>query len=82
MADYVGFSKSYLSAYFKDTLGFKISDFILRCKLEEGRDLLRFTDKSITTISTYLCFSSQSHFQTAFKKQYGITPKEYRRQNS
>ena len=82
VADYVGFSKSYLSAYFKDTLGFKISDFILRCKLEEGRDLLRFTDKSITTISTYLCFSSQSHFQTAFKKQYGITPKEYRRQNS
>ena len=81
-ADYVGFSKSYLSAYFKDTIGFKISDFILRCKLEEGRDLLRFTDKSITTISTYLCFSSQSHFQTAFKKQYGMTPKEYRRQNS
>lgn len=82
VADYVGFSKSYLSAYFKDTLGFKISDFILRCKLEEGRDFLRFTDKSITTISTYLCFSSQSHFQTAFKKQYGMTPKEYRRQNS
>ena len=82
VADYVGFSKSYLSAYFKDTIGFKISDFILRCKLEEGRDLLRFTDKSITTISTYLCFSSQSHFQTAFKKQYGMTPKEYRRQNS
>ena len=40
VADYVGFSKSYFSAYFKKTLGFSVSAFILRCKLEEGRELL------------------------------------------
>ena len=55
------------------------SAFILRCKLEEGKELLQYTNKSISTISTFLCFSSQSHFQTAFKKQFGITPAEYRR---
>ena len=79
VARYVGFSKSYFSAYFKENLGFSVSDFILRCKLEEGRRLLQFTNKSISTISTFLCFSSQSHFQTAFKKQFGMTPNEYRR---
>lgn len=82
VASYVGFSKSYFSAYFKDNLGFTVSAFILRCKLEESRRLLQFTDKSISTISTFLCFSSQSHFQTAFKKQFGITPAQYRQQNS
>ena len=79
VADYVGFSKSYISAYFKETLGFSISAFILRCKLEEGRELLQYTDKSISTISEFLCFSSQSHFHTAFKKQFGMTPSEYRK---
>ena len=82
VASYVGFSKSYFSAYFKKTLGFSVSAFILRCKLEEGKELLQYTNKSISTISTFLCFSSQSHFHTAFKKQYGITPSEYRRQQN
>ena len=79
VAAYVGFSKSYFSSYFKKTLGFSVSAFILRCKLEEGKELLQYTNKSISTISTFLCFSNQSHFQTAFKKQFGMTPNEYRR---
>lgn len=82
VASYVGFSKSYFSAYFKKTLGFSVNAFILRCKLEEGKELLQYTNKSISTISTFLCFSSQSHFQTAFKKQFGMTPNEYRRKRS
>ena len=82
VADYAGFSKSYFSAYFKKTLGFSVSAFILRCKLEEGRELLQYTDKSISTISEFLCFSSQSHFHTAFRKQFGMTPNEYRRKRS
>ena len=82
VAAHVGFSKSYFSAYFKKTLGFSVSAFILRCKLEESRELLQYTNKSISTISTFLCFSSQSHFQTAFKKQFGMTPNEYRRKRS
>ena len=79
VAAHVGFSRSYFSAYFKRRLGFSLGDFILRCKLEESRRLLAFTEKSLTEISTYLCFSSQSHFQTAFKKQYHVTPLQYRK---
>ena len=82
VADYAGFSKSYFSAYFKKTLGFSVSAFILRCKLEEGKELLQYTNKSISTISEFLCFSSQSHFHTAFRKQFGMTPSEYRKQQN
>lgn len=80
VAEHVGFSRSYFSTYFKEQLGFTISAFILRCKLEEGKHLLQYTDKPLSVISNYLCFSSQSHFQTAFKKQYGITPLQFRKQ--
>lgn len=78
VASCAGFSRSYFCAYFKRELGFSIGAFILRCRLEEGRLLLKHTDKPIGVISNYLCFSSQSHFQTAFKKQFGITPMQYR----
>ncbi len=58
------------------------SEFIMRCKLEEAKALLAYTDKSLSEISSYLCFSSQAYFQNVFKKKYGITPNAYRRQPS
>lgn len=79
VAEHVGFSRSYFSTYFKQQLGFGIAAFINRCKLEEGRRLLQYTNKSVSVISNYLCYSSQSHFQKAFKKQFGMTPMQYRK---
>ena len=46
--------------------------------LEEAKSLLRYSDKTLSEISSYLCFSSQSYFQNVFKRKYGITPKQYR----
>lgn len=82
VAEHMGFSRSYFSSYFKQKLGFPVSDFIMRCKMEEAKQLLRYTNRPVSIISSYLCFSSQSHFQSAFKKLYGITPLQYRRDNS
>ncbi len=71
--------RSTLSKKFKRELGFNISSFIMRRKLEEAKSLLHFTDKTVSEISEYLCFSTQSYFQNVFKKKYGMTPREYRR---
>lgn len=78
VAKHIGRSRSYLSGRFKKELGFDISSFIMRCKLEEAKSLLTYSDKSLIEISNYLCFSNQSHFQNVFKKKYGVTPKQYR----
>ncbi len=79
VAEEVGKSASYLSKKFYKELGFHLSSYILRRKLEEGKSLLSYSDRSISEISEYLCFSSQAHFQNSFKKQFGITPNEWRR---
>jgi len=71
-------SRTHLSAKFKAESGMTLSEFILREKIEEAKRLLRYSDKSLTLISDYLGFSSQSHFTRAFKKQTGKTPREYR----
>lgn len=79
IAENIGFNRSYLSRKVKEELGFDLSTFIRKCKLDEAKALLAYTDKSIGDISNFLCFSSQSHFQKAFKNEYGITPHLFRK---
>lgn len=75
----VGRSESYIMKRFRTELGIHVGAYITRCKLEEARSMLLYTDKRLADISAYLCFSSQSYFQNVFKKQYGITPLQYRK---
>lgn len=74
-----GMSRAYLFKRFQQELGMGISAYITQCRMREAKSLLRFTDKSLGEISSYLCFSSQSHFQNVFKRYSGITPAAYRR---
>lgn len=79
VARQLNMNRTSLSKKFKRELGFNISSYIMRRKLEEAKSLLTYTDKTISEISEYLCFSSQSYFQNVFKSKYGMTPKEYRK---
>lgn len=73
-------SRAYLFKKFRDELGTGISEYIMSCRLKEAKSLLKYTDKPLSEISSYLCFSSQSHFQNTFKKHFNITPLGYREQ--
>ena len=75
-------SRPYLSRKFKEDTGESLTDFILKRKTEEAKRLLRYTDKSATTIGAYLGFSSLGHFSRVFKKYAGRTPIEYREKYS
>lgn len=75
-----GKSRAYLFKKFQQEPGTNIGVCITQCRLREAKSLLRYTDKSLGEISSYLCFSSQSHFQNVFRKHFGVTPMDYRRQ--
>ena len=74
-----GKSRAYLFQKFQKELGMSIGAYITHCRLREAKALLRYTEKSLGEISSYLCFSSQSHFHNVFKKHFNITPTEYRK---
>lgn len=80
IADEFGISRSYLSTQFHKQTGKTLTQFILDQKIIESKQLLLYTSKSISEIAMHLAFSSQSHFQNAFKKEVGVTPLEYRKQ--
>ena len=75
-------SRTYLAAKFKKETGRTLSEFLLGEKIEEGKRLLRYSDKSIASIASYLGFSSQGHFANAFKRSTGLSPKEYRQKHA
>lgn len=73
-------SSSYLMKKFREELGTTVGAYIIESKLKEAKSMLTFTDKTLAEISNYLCFSSQSYFQNVFKKHFGVTPLQYRKQ--
>lgn len=72
-------SISYISHTFEQELHIPLKQYILQQKVKEAQYLLSLECYSISEISALLGFSSQSHFQTAFKKITGITPGKYKK---
>ena len=80
IAEYVGISRTYASAVFKEELGITISEFILKERLLEAKRMLRDTDLTVASIADRLAFCSQSYFTKNFTEAEGMPPVEYRRQ--
>ena len=76
LADICGISPDYLSQVFKEEMGEVLSVYITRKKLECAKNMLA-QNKNSSEIALALGFSSQSHFITAFKRLYGMTPLQY-----
>lgn len=72
-------NKFYLTRSFKDNYGITINNYILQKKITKAKELLRFSDMNIETISNNCGIYDQNYFSRLFKQIEGITPKEYRR---
>lgn len=77
VAEKLNTNANYLSQLFKKEIGEPFTDYALKTKIEFAKHLMQTTEKSISEISEYLAFSSQSHFANTFKKYECITPKQY-----
>lgn len=67
-----------LSLRFKAEVGMGIPEYIHREKLREAEYLLRHTDYTLSEITSYLNYPSQSYFTQIFRKYRGRTPQQYR----
>ena len=82
IAESIHVSQGHLMRLFKQEFGITLTDYINRKKLERACMYLKFFDYSVADISQKLSFCNQSYFSSCFKKTYGVTPVEYRRQVS
>lgn len=79
LAEYSGVSVRSLSDRFRRELGMSIPAYILGERLREAAYLLAASELSLSEVSAYLQFSSQSYFTKCFREQFGCTPNQYRK---
>ncbi len=75
-----GYSPNYLSRKFRKSVGLGIHEYLVFIRLQAAALELVATDDSITEIAFRCGFSDSNYFKDAFKKKYGVTPREYRKQ--
>ena len=71
------YGKTQICTFFKKKTGKSIYQTYLKLKMEEAKKLIR-KNIAMRDIANLLCFDSVSSFASAFKKEIGMTPKEYR----
>ena len=78
VANEIGLSPDYLTRLFKKELGINIITYINRKRIYTSLNLLKTTDLSIEDIGDLIGLSNTSYFYTLFKKEIGVSPKQYR----
>jgi AraC-like DNA-binding protein len=56
-------------------------EYVSKCRVHQARILLISTDMSVLDIALECGFSDSRRFIMSFKKEYGITPLQYRKAN-
>lgn len=81
LAEKYGFVPSYLSAIFKSYYDVTPMDYVIYRKMEEAKQLLTHSGMKVKDVADYLGYQDSLYFSKVFKKEIGISPKEYVKQN-
>lgn len=70
-------SRTQLHRKMKELVGMTTSDYIRNIRLRQAAMLLKKKNVNIAQVTYAVGFTNQSHFSTAFKRLYGVSPKDY-----
>lgn len=73
-------SPSKLKAMFKSVYGYSLYAYYNKNRMLRARNLMKELNLSIKEVGYEIGYSNLSQFTAAFKKEFGVTPKEYQRQ--
>lgn len=80
MAEIVELSEPHFQKLFKKEVGISPFAFLQNARLEKAREYLETTFWQMKQIGIAVGMPHDSHFTRDFKKKYGVTPTEYRKQ--
>jgi AraC-like DNA-binding protein len=80
ISNYVGLSIGHLNSLFKNETKTTINQAIINKRLALACRHLKQTDRQIKDIATILGYRDVDYFYFQFKKKYGMTPSQYRKE--
>jgi len=80
IAKHCGYSEFYLMKLFKRFTGCSCVDYVNNYRLNVAGRQLRDTGDDVASIAYQVGYNNVSYFNRQFKKHYGVTPKEFRKQ--
>ncbi len=76
-AEVFAYTDKYLSALFKSGMNITWSKYVNRLRIQKAVELINNGERIVGLIATSCGFSDAMYFSRVFKKQIGVTPKEY-----
>jgi AraC-like DNA-binding protein len=81
IAAYCGLNRSYFGKIFRENVGKSPQEFLIAYRMSRATELLKLTRLSIADIGQAVGYPNQLHFSRAFKRVYGVSPKQWREAN-
>ena len=81
VARFLGVSRRLADLRFQQFSGESINEMITNCKLEAVKKLLATTTRPIKIVSEACGYSDLAYLKTLFKRRYGCTMRDWRKQN-
>ena len=75
-----GISKFYLSKEFKKYVGITLNEYIINTRLSYSKELLKYSEMSVSEIAYQSGMNNVSHFINLFKNRENVTPLSYRKE--
>ncbi len=69
----------YFSVVFKKEAGVNFMDYLINCRVEKAKDLLKNTPGTVLEIAESVGYKDAKYFSKLFTKVVGITPGEFRK---
>lgn len=78
LASESGLSRYHFARLFKISTGLSPHQYIVKCRMEKAKTLLRCTNWTMYEIAIKSGYKNQSHFAKLFKEFVGVTPTQFR----
>lgn len=79
LAELCSLHPTYFAHVFKEAYGTSPKSYIIGLKIKRAKEYLAHSDYSVNEISELVGYSDPAYFSSAFKKETGETPTEYKR---
>lgn len=73
-------SKQYISKYIKLKSGDNFGDILKRVRMKKAKTFLKNSTMTVESVAEQVGYQNVEHFTRLFKKEYGVTPIQFRNQ--